>query len=230
MSRRSILCSLVLLLLSACAVASLGWRVLSPFWEHYRANGIEMSFSNTWVWVFPSQKSLMLYWFRWEETNDNSRKLEGLRALSFARFRTLTLELDRMTPYSDRIEIGTYAHSFANQTLTADASWGSPVVDSLLLPGRRLIWTQIGLPFWLLSCICGLWPFYSVSLHAITRSFRRRKGLCIDCGYDLRGSTASTSRVCPECGTPISPSQAIPGVNSMSTNPVIERSTSVDPP
>jgi len=29
---------------------------------------------------------------------------------------------------------------------------------------------------------------------------RMRNGLCVDCGYDLRGNV---SGVCPECGTPI---------------------------
>ena len=35
---------------------------------------------------------------------------------------------------------------------------------------------------------------------ALLRAFRRRRGLCISCGYDLAGITAV---VCPECGSPM---------------------------
>jgi predicted RNA-binding Zn-ribbon protein involved in translation (DUF1610 family) len=53
----------------------------------------------------------------------------------------------------------------------------------------------LGLPHWLFVLVFGLSPMLP-----FRRQQRRRKlGLCLTCGYDLR---ASKER-CPECGTPI---------------------------
>ena len=51
--------------------------------------------------------------------------------------------------------------------------------------------------FWLgVSMICPLWGFHR-RRHG--RGDRERRGLCVQCGYDLRGSRER----CPECGAPI---------------------------
>lgn len=52
-----------------------------------------------------------------------------------------------------------------------------------------------GIPLWMTSVLCGagLW----LTLRPARRRRRREtRGLCRDCGYDLRG----TARRCPECG------------------------------
>ena len=59
------------------------------------------------------------------------------------------------------------------------------VADGGLLP---LAVGLLSLPFWL-----------PAALRDERRSKRRRKGLCLACGYNLTGNT---SGVCPECGTP----------------------------
>jgi hypothetical protein len=56
-------------------------------------------------------------------------------------------------------------------------------------------------PYWALAAATGALPALWVP-HAVRRVYRRRKGRCVRCGYDLR---ASGDR-CPECGAAITPS------------------------
>lgn len=53
--------------------------------------------------------------------------------------------------------------------------------------GFALNWLFYSVPFWILFIVPGL----------VRRSWRVRRGLCLQCGYDLRGSTGP---ICPECG------------------------------
>jgi uncharacterized paraquat-inducible protein A len=58
----------------------------------------------------------------------------------------------------------------------------------------------------LVMCVFGFWlrfQFLRREWRAIAvneQEDRRRRGLCVKCGYDLTGNT---SGVCPECGTPL---------------------------
>ena len=58
---------------------------------------------------------------------------------------------------------------------------------------RRYIY----IPLWIPSAVFGLAFFGGRSLHYHRRRKRKKLGLCLKCGYDLR---ASKDR-CPECGT-----------------------------
>ncbi len=59
--------------------------------------------------------------------------------------------------------------------------------------GRVLI-----LPLWIPTVLFGILP--TIALVRLRRDRRRRKlGLCVKCGYDLRGS----ANRCPECNTPM---------------------------
>ena len=52
----------------------------------------------------------------------------------------------------------------------------------------------------------GLWLLVAAPFQ-IRRVRRKRQGLCVKCGYDLRGRDgASQSQICPECGAGTSPS------------------------
>ncbi len=60
------------------------------------------------------------------------------------------------------------------------------------------------MPFW---SVFPLFAFYLTVafIRGPLRRYRRRKrGLCLKCGYNLTGNT---SGVCPECGTKIEPAQ-----------------------
>jgi hypothetical protein len=54
-----------------------------------------------------------------------------------------------------------------------------------------------GIPLWMIFLLFAAYPIATFSRAPIRRWRRRRKGLCVECGYDLTGNV---SGVCPECG------------------------------
>ena len=67
------------------------------------------------------------------------------------------------------------------------------------------------IPYWPLAAVAG--AYAAAIVHRRVRGvLRRRRGQCVACGYDLRGSSATSDR-CPECGTataaPPAPSPAV---------------------
>ena len=59
-------------------------------------------------------------------------------------------------------------------------------------------------PLWCLFLLFGAYPTYAFLRGPVLRSWRRRRGLCVGCGYNLTGNE---SGVCPECGTEIEASR-----------------------
>ena len=56
----------------------------------------------------------------------------------------------------------------------------------------------VAIPLWQLSLVLGAVVLQLARVHPLRlRRRRRRLGLCLACGYDLRGSEGR----CPECGT-----------------------------
>jgi len=61
-------------------------------------------------------------------------------------------------------------------------------------------WDQLKLPIWLLFILFSIYPTIAFISGPLRRYRRRRKGLCIHCGYNLTGNTTG---VCSECGVGI---------------------------
>ena len=59
---------------------------------------------------------------------------------------------------------------------------------------------QIKFAFWPFFFLFAAYPTLALVRGPVRRRRRRRKGLCIKCGYNLTGNV---SGVCPECGTTI---------------------------
>jgi hypothetical protein len=70
-------------------------------------------------------------------------------------------------------------------------------------------YTVIALPYWFLVIVFGVLPMGPFK-GAWQRRRRRRRGLCITCGYDIRAS----SNRCPECGAEIPDPEKIASATS----------------
>lgn len=58
---------------------------------------------------------------------------------------------------------------------------------------------MLGLPLWMMLLSLGWLPFLLVR-NRLRSLRRRRRGLCLKCGYNLQGNTSGR---CPECGTAV---------------------------
>ena len=81
-------------------------------------------------------------------------------------------------------------------------SWGMD--DS----GRTLsVDSRLWFPLWWLVGLSLAYPFVAFIRGPLRRYRRRRRGLCLKCGYDLTGNV---SGVCPECGAEVA-RPSVPG-------------------
>jgi hypothetical protein len=104
--------------------------------------------------------------------------------------------------------LATIQGTASNLTITrtvpppAKNTWGTGTISGMtfrLTP--TFAYDRIALPYWPVVAIV-LTPAWISALVALARArrgiMRRRRGLCVKCGYDLRGSAFESA--CPECG------------------------------
>ena len=75
--------------------------------------------------------------------------------------------------------------------------WGRLGFDHHRSPSGSMVDSRtVTFPIWPIAVLCAIWP--AVWLRRTLRQRRRRvQGLCLACGYDLRGNEQGR---CPECG------------------------------
>ena len=72
-----------------------------------------------------------------------------------------------------------------------------PEPDGTLLYYRQC---AVTVPLWFLFSVFAAYPTVAFIRGPVRRYRRRRKGLCVKCGYDLTGNV---SGICPECGAEV---------------------------
>jgi hypothetical protein len=78
--------------------------------------------------------------------------------------------------------------------------------QNVTFPGGIGKHLHIAIPYWPVLFATGILPWKWLKSHLQQRKRRRRqsRGLCTNCGYDLRGHLdVKTGSGCPECATPI---------------------------
>ena len=60
------------------------------------------------------------------------------------------------------------------------------------------VW-MLGVPLWIPFLLFAAYPTLAFIRGPLRRYRRRKRGLCVTCGYDLRGSP----KRCPECGVEV---------------------------
>lgn len=64
----------------------------------------------------------------------------------------------------------------------------------------RSRYRQVAIPFWSVYAVFAAYLTFAFIRGPVRRWRRRRKGLCVNCAYNLTGNV---SGICPECGTKI---------------------------
>lgn len=84
--------------------------------------------------------------------------------------------------------------------LDARTNWGFGINRSsgLGVFGQTHYLAEVTAPLWAPFILFAAYPTVAFIRGPLRRSRRRRKGLCLKCGYDLTGNV---SGVCPECGS-----------------------------
>jgi hypothetical protein len=94
-----------------------------------------------------------------------------------------------------RLHAGRWEHLPGREEIGKTQRWGPFAVwQTARGPGQDVV---VSGPAWLVVALLVPAPAYFLFAPAVRRRARRRRGRCLNCGYDLRGDTAGR---CPECG------------------------------
>lgn len=75
---------------------------------------------------------------------------------------------------------------------------------------------RVTFPLWIPFALLSFYPAVSVPAAALRRRRRRRRGLCVRCGYDLKGASGER---CSECGTTRPPDRLREAISETGARP-----------
>lgn len=179
---------IVVLTLGAVATSALNWRSYS--------NTIRREFrltSKVVLFVHFSDGFSRLFWWSCEEdfvieirrvSSWNNENVIFPRTLSWCYYPAWAL-----TTAEKIRETGMSSYQFLSETIRPTSGPGNPSLYHGFIRTRT----------WTVFTIFAAYPAIASFRGPLRRWRRRRKGLCLKCGYDLTGNE---SGVCPECGSP----------------------------
>ena len=208
MSRSGVLRKAIIVVLTLGAIGILGVRTRhwckTPAWRS-SPGGFQLVLTpRLWVWLMPFHENLLVYVLKSKEEPSPgayprlwTRRVSYLSWLEFVCYGGTT---DIVSPCRG-LHWWVFDFDFADTTLHPDPSWGVPYHPRpVRVPGRAIRAHHIGIPLWLLFILFCAYPMIAFVRGPARRWTRRRRGLCVRCGYNLTGNV---SGVCPECGRAI---------------------------
>jgi hypothetical protein len=179
---------IAMLMLGAAAIGVLAYTSFFPPWflsTDPRKPAFFLCLQRSWLCRFPV----------WEDKFFGFGVREGTLSLSYVD------ESDKKRLQSDT-SVRFAGFAWSRRTVTA------AMISSLYRSaGRRSSYAKLGvpkpalvynlyMPLWTPFVLCSGYPLIAFIRGPVRRRSRRRRGLCVRCGYDLTGNT---SGVCPEC-------------------------------
>lgn len=175
--------------ISASAVASLGFCFLALYSSFHRIYHLRELGNHTTVYCSILHEVLRIGWFT------GTTRLEVVPHLDAENQWTLPLIHFRLEELHQDADFVPPTQPPQKEVPMHDLSWKQPV---LMIGPHTVFQTQVRTWIGTPAILLAIWPLAAFYRGPVRRFHRRRRGQCIQCGYNLSGSTTG---VCPECGT-----------------------------
>lgn len=100
--------------------------------------------------------------------------------------------------YRQKALLDDWEEEFYEAIASGDLTLADRLVSEQPKTRRWRVSRELGCSFWLLFLLFATYPAVTYIRGPLRRYHRRKRGLCVRCGYNLTGNV---SGVCPECGT-----------------------------
>ena len=198
---------IVVLTLGAAGVLVCGLigivRPLNPTWKVSNVSFVRVTFAGGYVQLacsFPVGGAADLQAMGQAELDLDIRlRAMGGRARGAGAFKAL----NGLTPRRTELRLPGLVAWTATASSLATFDWSNAKTIVMeptgIASGRVVRFGAVVLPFWIPPALPAAWLVTAFIRGPLRRYRRRKRGLCVTCGYDLRGSPGR----CPACGAGI---------------------------
>lgn len=188
----------IIVLLTLAALVTLGGDLFS---RCNRPDGLQLILTpRVWAWATLLDGHAMLFVLQSRDLSEpgqvSGKNIERVTRLTFEELRCYHLNADLALPLYPRVW-WVLDFAFPGVVLQTNPDTGNACRQSVSLPGKAVHAHHIGFQLWPCFVLFATYPTIAFIRGPVRRWRRRRKGLCVKCGYDLTGNVTA---VCPECG------------------------------